>query len=139
MSKKSPEAEKVAAPARSLKIKRSGVDHEIVMTFGLLNELASAVGSLDEAQTLLTDNDKSNMVISLALAERDERGRVVGELPNVEEGDLVDLEEYEVLFNWLLEHILGFFMKRMKAFANASARLGPELRALNKLATGSQA
>lgn len=115
----------------------NGKTREVKMTFGLLNDLARAVGGLEEIQLVMMDNDRLMGLLNLVVADRDDKGRINHETSiDLSVGDAISLDTFEELSTWTLGHTMSFFVRRMKSVGAASQLLGPEIRALNKLASG---
>lgn len=122
---------------KTIRVEINGKDQEILMSFGLLNELSRTVGSLEEVQIVMLDTDRSLELLNLCVALRDENGNIdIANSTDISKGDAIDTDTYEALLNWVLQHVMSFFMKRARALATASKALGPDLMHLSKLAAG---
>lgn len=123
--------------AKTFVFKTPEREFKINMTFGLLTELSAGFQSAEDIQLAILDQRIVFDLINKAIAERDAEGQRLTNVkqPNVEQLD-PDLDEFEAVSTWILGHVLTFFGRRAKAFANATletqAELGPTLARLNK-------
>ena len=95
------------------------VEGEVTMTFGLLNELVKLTGDINRIGIIDIEPDLAESVLDCVLAERDARGKrkdaTAGhpDLPR---------EEAAQIFDWVKEHLLGFFLQRLKNTADLMAK-----------------
>lgn len=125
------------APPKHLSTTVAGEGRELFMSMGLLSEMARVIGTLEDLQLVILDVDRTNDLVNLCIAVRDERGRVdLSKTPDVNFGDVLEPDEYQRILDWALKHAIGFFIKRAKALSSASTHLAPELQALAKQSNG---
>jgi hypothetical protein len=106
-------------------------DREILMSYGLLNELTKLVGDPNRAATLDLDPDLGMQVLVTVLAPRTTSGKT-------EEFDMPELtpdEAYQV-FDWVKAHVLDFFMKRLQSSLGAIEGRKEDLEKLGSLLSG---
>lgn len=88
-------------------------EREIFLSFGLLNSLVRVLGDPSRTATLDLDPDLAELVLTVVLIPRSPTGK-----PTVsfDEFDLpgLDPEEAYKLFDWVKEHVLSFFVRRLK-------------------------
>ncbi|HYG34259.1 MAG TPA: hypothetical protein VEC99_05720 [Clostridia bacterium] len=109
----------------SFTMKVNGQDHEVFMSFALLNKLAYYIGQPEQVFTVLLDPVVREIVMKELLAERSKTGRIKQEV-ELEDLDF-DLEEVESLLDWAAEHLLVFTL------AVAEKATAHQLRYQNRL------
>lgn len=136
MTKKSPPPEPVNPYSKTLTLSLNGEETTLKMTFGLLNQIASTMTGLEDAQMLILDNERLTDMLNLVIAKRDEEGRITKDSPDLRFGDPIELDDYEKLTEWSMGHVMHFFVRRARSLSKAGVALRPELEALNRLTTG---
>lgn len=88
-------------------------DREILMSFGLLNELTKLIGDPGTVAAVAINPELRDEVLRLVLAERKRSGKVIKPLEDVEDID-ADYEDIERLLKWVMGHVLGFFVRLLQ-------------------------
>lgn len=123
------------APASRIKVTIGSEDREIFMSFGLLNELARVVGDVNRTAAIDLDADLALEVMTLCLVPRDERGR-----PQFKDFEIpaeLDPETAETILDWVKDHVLAFFIRRLKKTLNLIETNKPALTEIGSSLTGS--
>lgn len=93
----------------SVKNGKTGKDVEFFMSYGLLNEMIKIIDARPETiATLDIDPVISEVLLAALFSERDDNGKVLGIVPF----DL-SIDDAEAVFDWIKEHTMGFFMRRL--------------------------
>lgn len=95
-----------------LSITFEGSDREILMSYGLLNELAKIVGSPEIAPSIAIDENLREEVLAACLAERKASGKVTKKIDDMDDLEL-SIEDAERLLDWATEHVLSFFVRSL--------------------------
>lgn len=106
---------------------------EITMSFGLLNELAKLVGSVERLSALDFDFDLTVEALTACLAPRTPKGRRDPEY--VIPVDLKPLDA-EKIVDWAKSHILEFFLRRLEANLSQLETSRDRLKAVGSLLIG---
>ncbi|BAQ50289.1 hypothetical protein [Methylobacterium aquaticum] len=124
------------APSR-LRVNISGEDRDLFMSFGLLNEVASLVGSPEGVPTLSFNPPTAHALLELVLAKRDKRGNILrdDEEPIVPHD--LDPDVGETIIDWAGAHVLDFFIRRFKKSAQLFATQAENLAAVGSSLTSS--
>lgn len=124
------------APSR-ITVNIAGQGRELFMSFGLLNEIASLVGSPEGVPTLSFDPSASHALLELVLAKRDKRGNIIRE----EDEPIVPLDlepdAAEAIIDWAGTHALDFFIRRFAKSAQLFATQAENLAAVGSSLTSS--
>lgn len=87
----------------------------LFMSYGLLNELVRLAGDPTRASTIDIDPDLAQTVLFTVLLPRDPTGRsTVGSGETYVPPGVTVNEAYKI-FDWVREHLLDFFAKRLQA------------------------
>ena len=105
-----------------------GERRELKMSFGLLNELVALVGSAAYVGTIPVDAELGKAVLSTVLAKRDNTGTVVEEL-NLFETNITP-EQTMALYQWVMGHVLDFFLAALETAATVGSQFNQRLEAL---------
>ena len=95
-----------------LNITYQGVDRELFMSYGLLNELAKLVGSPEIAPSISLDEFLREEVLKACLAERKPTGKVLKHVADMDDLD-VSVEDIEAILDWATENVLSFFVRSL--------------------------
>lgn len=120
------------APRIIIKSIQGDEERDVFMSFALLNQLASLVGSVERVPEISFNGEIRSRAVDLVLAERDERGRIT---PS-DAWDL-DLDSGCQLLDWIEEHLFDFFLRRLKDQLRRVEKRTPELQAVGSSLTGS--
>jgi hypothetical protein len=120
----------------TITIKFNNEDRDIFMSFGLLNDLTKLVSDPSEVPRILLDPDLRDAVLKELLAERKRSGKILKELPDVEDID-ASPEDIEKLLDWTMEHVISFFVRSLKKTAQMGERHLETLKSLQSSLDGS--
>lgn len=128
-------------PDPRISVKLPKGEHEVFMSFALLNEIASLAGGPEGIPRLSFDPATSTAAMELMLAPRDKRGRIID--PSPEEDPIIpvdlDPEIAEQLLDWAGAHALDFFIRRFRKstvlMAGQAGQLAEVGSSLTSLAT----
>lgn len=93
----------------TFEIQINGEGREIKMSFGLLNQLCSMCGDVEDAMMFGIDANLREEALRLMLSKRDDQGRIE-ENVNLFNID-VDPDAINDLLDWAGGHVLDFFLK----------------------------
>lgn len=105
----------------------------VFMSFGLLNDLVRIVGDVNRIAAIGLDPDLSEEVIFACLAPRDARGRITDgsfEPPNL------PMQDAEAIMDFVSEHLLDFFMRRLQKTLAAAEKNKGQMEQLASLLNG---
>jgi len=93
-------------------IQVGGEDHDIKMSFGLLNNLCRKAGDIDGAAMVALDQDLRDAFLVELLSPRDPRGKIKEPIEPFE----LDVEVQSVLdlIDWAGNHVMDFFLKGLE-------------------------
>ncbi|MBD9544258.1 hypothetical protein IB276_32965 [Ensifer sp. ENS04] len=95
-----------------LSIIYEGNDRELLMSYGLLNELAKIVGSPEVAPSISIDESLRADVLAACLAERKPSGKVVKPVADMDDLD-ISIDDIEKILDWATEAVLNFFVRSL--------------------------
>lgn len=109
---------------------------DILMSFGLLNDLTQVFGDPGRIAVLDFDPLMQEEIVKACLAKRTGLGR------RIEEFDLDTLPvhpraEIEAFFSWVKEHVVDFFIRRLTDSANLLAKNQGQMKVLEQFTSGS--
>ncbi len=108
-------------PAPTFDIKVNGVDREILMSFGLLDQLSRIVEAPDNVGQVLLAPDLRQKVMVEVLAERKPSGKIIKAIDDFEDLD-IEIDAAEALLDWSMEHLMDFFVRRLQKVADISLK-----------------
>lgn len=124
------------APDR-ISIKFDGADRDIVMSLGLLRALARTVGDPGQAVLVMLQDELRDAVLKEVVAERNEYGKIVQE--HDLDGLPMSAEDAIAVVDWASEHVLSFFVGRLKKVEEMSKGPLQKIKDLDASASGSVA
>jgi hypothetical protein len=95
-----------------LHITLAGADRELLMSYGLLNELAKIVGSPEVAPSISIDEGLRQEVLAACLAERKPSGKILKPVPDMDDLE-ISIDDIESILDWATEHVLSFFVRSL--------------------------
>lgn len=121
--------------SETLVVKINGEEHTLLMTYGLLTRLTMINSSVDNLLNGAADPTARDAMIITCLTKHGRSG--VFE-PGFDFDDLdVAINECERIFDWAMEHLLDFFMRRMEAGTRISSPYAGRLQSLMRSIDGS--
>lgn len=124
-------------PTPSITIKMGDTSREVLMSFGLLSELAELVRAYELLPEVDFNSATRTAVVDLCLAPRDDRGRRT----DAEPVDLYQLsiEDGAAVLDFAKEHLSDFFLGRLEKQLRSVQGSADRLRAVGSLLNGSVA
>lgn len=119
-------------PEDNLSIIYAGSERQLLMSFGLLNELMTHVGDLPRVQTIGVDGELRTLILESVFAGRGPKGEVtepvsVNVLP-------ISPKDAQRVLTWVAEHVIDFFLGAVEA---AVATMAPhEARMMAQMPSG---
>ncbi|KQS84252.1 hypothetical protein [Rhizobium sp. Leaf383] len=95
-----------------LSIVFEGKDRELLMSYGLLNELAKLVGSPEVAPQISLDEGLREDVLGACLAYRKASGKILKKVEDMDDLDM-SIDDIEAVLDWATEHVLSFFVRSL--------------------------
>lgn len=87
---------------------------EAFMSYGMLNDLVKVIGHPNKASALDLDPDLALMVLAIVLVPRSKSGKPQVKLTEFDPPGM-SVEEAMKVFDWVKDHTLNFFAKRLEA------------------------
>lgn len=114
----------------------NGKDREILMSFGLLNEMTRIVQDPSRIGLMAIDPDLREEILYALLATRKPSGKVLEKLADIDdiEADYLDIEK---LLAWAMEHTLAFFVRLLQSATTAAEKERTQMAGLVSSLTGS--
>lgn len=103
-------------PPKTITVTANGAEREIKMTYGLLNELVSMVGDIEEIAKFYVDETLRNKALVSVLSERSNTGKITAKA-DMEEID-IEIEDIDQLLSWVAAHVTGFFIRSLTNLAD---------------------
>lgn len=91
----------------------NGEPREILMVYGLINELAHLVDSPENLAMMTVDHDLRDKMLLALLAERSDTGKVLKQSKSVYDY-AVSIKEVDRLLTWAMLHVTSFFMQAVQ-------------------------
>ncbi len=101
--------QEVPAPEKTITLKIGAEDREILMSYGLQDQLLRLIPDTNMIGTVYTDSDVRNAVIEQVLADRTNTGKIT--LKRAFDEYEIELEEVEKLLGWVVDHVTAFFVR----------------------------
>lgn len=118
-----------------LNVEINGKPHQLVMTFGLLNEVLSIVGTLENVTAIALEPNTRKEILKAILVDRDENG-------NPKEFSFSDTnmstEDTLKILSWAMSHAMDFFMATVKLIQNLEGKYEGVLKDLTETTKGRQ-
>lgn len=92
-----------------------GEPRDVVMTYGLLNELVSKVADIDQVAKFFVDETTRNDVLTAVLSERSPSGKITTKI--TPENLAIELETVDEILSWAAGHVTGFFIRSLTNLA----------------------
>jgi hypothetical protein len=105
---------------------------ELFMSFGLLNESTRLVGDLNRVAAIGLNPDLSIQILAAVLAPRDAKGRIADDFVLPE----MSPENAEQILDWVKEHVLDFFIRRLRKTLTLVDQNAEQLKAIGSSLTG---
>jgi hypothetical protein len=113
----------------------NGKEHEIKMTFGLLNNLCRKVGDIEAAAVIALDTTLRDSILIELLSSRGANGKIIEPI----DLDVVEVEPDAIidLIDWAGTHVLDFFLKGLERTKKLQEANTGRIKALIPSSTGS--
>ncbi len=98
--------------ADKLSIVFEGKERELFMSYGLLNQIATLVGSPEVAPSISLDEQLREAVLKLCLADRKPSGKVLKDVEDMDDLE-VSVDDIEAILDWATENVLNFFVRAL--------------------------
>lgn len=121
-----------------LSITFEGNDRDLLMSYGLLNELTKIVGSPEIAPQITVNHALREEILKAVLAERKPSGKIVKAIEDADDLDL-SVEDAERVLDWATEAVLSFFVRSLDKMVRQAAENKDSLEALKSSLDGLQA
>ena len=112
------------------------VEGEITMTFGLLNTLARITGDINRVGVIDIDPDLADEVLDEVLVPRSANGKA-NRAADYEMPD-VPPEQAHLIFSWVKEHVMDFFLRRLRDTADLMSRNAEKMSAIGSFLASSK-
>lgn len=126
----------MSEPNTKLTVHYDDDDHELFMSYGLLNQLIRIVPDIDQIGSMYFDPDTTNKVLETVLSKRSKSGKIV-EKVSVEDVD-IDLENVRLILDWVGAHLTDFFIKGLESMSKTVGSRAKELETLVSSVSGSE-
>ena len=103
-------------PNKTITVTLNGVEREVKMSYGLLNELISMVSDIEEIAKFYVDETLRNKALVAVLSERTPAGKITAAV-QMDETD-IDIEDIDKLLSWVAAHVTGFFIRSLTNLAD---------------------
>ena len=120
-----------------LSVKLEDKEHEVFMSFGLLNELTTLVDDPSRVPAIPIDPVLRTAVLGACFAQRKKSGKV--EKPVDMEDIDVSIEDAENTVAWVMDHLTSFFVRALRKVVAVSEANKVEAEALASSLSGSKA
>lgn len=115
-----------------------GLDRELFMSFGLLNELSILIGDPGIIASVPVNPDMRKAVLMSCLAERKKSGKI--ERPVADFDDLdISIHDVEEILAWTMDHLMDFFVRSLKKVVQVTEAHKTDLASLGSSLGGSKA
>lgn len=113
-------------------------DHEVFMSYGLLDEICRLCGGDPDATLQLAlDDDLRSAALRALLSKRDKKGKITDEFNAFIVK--VDAEDLGELIDWAGAHALDFFLARLEKMKQTGEARKVRLEALRSTSSGGPA
>lgn len=96
----------------TMDITLGGENLEVKMSFGMLNEIARQVGSIELIGEIAIDPNLRDSVITSLLSKRDAKGKIIEQV-NLFTLDM-ETDEVTALLHWAGGHVADFFLNSLE-------------------------
>jgi hypothetical protein len=117
----------------NLTITVNGKEQELFMSFSLQNSLARVVGKLGNLGEGLANPDMRDALVLITLAARNTDGKSLGDL-SMRDYD-ISVAEGEKLLDWVMGHIVNFFLQSLEAAIRLEDSHEPRLEKIRECLT----
>lgn len=113
--------------SETLDVQFQGEAQQLFMSYGLLTRLSRVMNNADEAINGTLSAELRDQLIVECLRKKGRSGlEGVTEDTDIDDIDM-PMEDFEAVIDWAVKHVLGFFMRRMKAAGETMEQLAPEM------------
>jgi hypothetical protein len=96
----------------TLTVTVDGQKREILMSYGLLNELSRHIQDPAQIPAIAVNADVRDTVLKAVLAGRKKSGKITTPVEDLDEID-ISLADIELILGWVGEHLMGFFVRSL--------------------------
>lgn len=96
-------------PSKTLTVKVDGNEREILMSYGLQDQLLRLIRDTNEIGNIYADPDVRNAIIEQILAERSPSGKIINK--RTFDDYILEVEDAETILAWAVDHITAFFIR----------------------------
>ena len=96
-------------PEKTITLKVGDTEREVVMSYGLQDQLLRLIPDTNMIGNAYTDHDTRNSIIEQVLADRTKSGKIV--VKRSFDDYEIELEEVEKLLGWVVDHLTAFFVR----------------------------
>ncbi len=121
-----------------LKVTIDGEERTLFMSFGLLNEIATLVGDPARVPAIPVDAILREEVLMAAFAKRKKSGKITEAIEDFEDLD-VSIEDVEATLDWVVEHVMSFFVRSLRKVVQVTKANEEDLKDLASFLGGSAA
>ena len=114
-----------------------GEDREIFMSFGLLNELTSWLGSPEALPAIFVKAEMRSEMLSRLLAERKKSGKLITPVADIDDVE-IELADVQRLLQWATEHVLSFFLQSLTVLKGVLERDEEKMTGLGSMLVSSK-
>lgn len=129
-----------AKPEPKLTIKYAGVEHELIMSYGLLNRVLAVVSSQAAVEAIAFSQEMRNGTLFELLFLRPNGRGVIKNLKPEDLDDIdIELEEVQKMIGWVTDHVTDFFIGVAEQTTAVVSKYGERAQALAPSKTGTPA
>lgn len=120
---------------QTITVNVDGEDREILMSFGLLNELTALVADPGFVPRIMTDVDLRESILISALSERSKTGKITKELEDITDVD-ISMVDFERVLTWVMDHVMSFFIRSTQTIVRVTKQHKDTMEALGSSLDG---
>jgi hypothetical protein len=136
---KTPAKSKANLRKTTLDVTLNGESHTLLMTYGLLNKLATQVSDVEDVTNMGFSAENREATLLAVLTRKGKTGC----FDEVDLDEIEEIDEIERVLDWASDHVFDFFMKRLRKAQEGLTKLSAEAEtmtdSLEQLTPGSEA
>jgi len=130
---------KAKATPNTLTVTLNGEKHTLLMTYGLLNSLATQVSDVEDVTNLGFSAESRTATLIAVLTRKGKTGC----FDEVDLDVIEEIDEIDKVLDWASDHVFNFFMRRLRKAQEGLTKLSIETEemagSLEQLTPGSEA